>query len=181
MQTRLIVGQIVGIILTLLCVVSPQFKKKWQMAVVAILSNVLSGLNFLLLGQISACGVSVVAILQAAFAIRHTRKRTSPKMPEIAIFGFFYVFGGILPYLVSGTLSEFGPIDVLPIIGALMYLGYLSQKKEQRMRLFLLMNILVYLVYNAIILSTQFFAQLVALISVVIALIRYRKKNDTSL
>ena len=150
------------------------------MAAMAILSNVLSGLNFLLLGQISACGISVVAILQAIFAIRHTKKGTSPKRVEIVTFGFFYVFGGLLPYLVSGTLSAFRLIDLLPIIGALLFLGYLAQKKEQSMRLFLLMNILVYLVYNAIILSTQFFAQLVSLISVIIALVRYRKKTDTS-
>ena len=180
MEIKVIVGQIIGIILTVLCVVSPQFQRKWQMAAMAILSNVLSVLNFLLLVQISACGVSAVAILQAIFAIRHTRKGTSPDKIEIFIFAFFYVFGGMLPYIVSGTLSAFRPIDVLPIIGALMFLGYLAQKKEQRMRLFLLMNILVYLVYNAIILSTQFFAQLVALISVVVALIRYRKKEDAS-
>lgn len=180
MEPKVIVGQIIGIVLTLLCMISPQFKRKWQMATMAIVSNALSGLNFLLLDQVSACGVSLVAIIQATLAIRHTQKDTSPSKIEISIFGVLYVLGGLLPYLVSGTLSEFRPLDVMPIVGALLFLGYLAQKEEQSMRLFSLANILVYLVYNAIILSTQFFAQLVGLISVVIALIRYRKKKDTS-
>ena len=163
--------------MTLICIITPQFKKKWQMAALAILANTLSGLNFLLLGKVSACGVALVAVIQALFAIRHTKRDTAPGKLEIAVFGVLYVIGGLLPYLATGTLASFGWLDVMPIVGALLYLGYLVQTREQCMRGFLLANASVYLVYDVIIRSTQVFAQLFSLISVTVALVRYRRRQ----
>lgn len=174
----MIVGQVIGALVTVLCLFTPHFKRKWQMAASAIVANLLSALNFLLLEQVSACAIGVVSVVQAIFSIRHARNDTLPTKAEIWSFGILYIYGGLLPYLVSGTLSEFRFLDMLPMLAALLFLAYLSQKEEQRMRLFLLGNASIYLIYNAIIFSTQFFAQLFTVISVVVAIIRYRKKTN---
>lgn len=175
MEPKVVVGQAIGIVLTVLCVFTPQCKRKWQMALIAIVSNLISAFNFLLLGRVSGCGVATVAIVQATVAIVHTKKGNAPGGIEIGVFGVLYILGGLLPDIVAGTLSSFRPLDALPMLAALLFLGYLSQREEQRMRLFLLGNAGIYLIYDAIILSTQFFAQLFTVISVLIALRRYKK------
>jgi len=175
MGTKELIGQIFGVIVTVLCLITPQLQYKWQMATMNILANLLSGLNFLLLGSFSACAISAVAIAQAVLAIRHTKRDTAPKAPELILFGVLYVLAGLLPFF--GAWESFRIYEVLPIIGALLFLGYLAQKEEQRMRYFTLANCSVYLVYDAIIKSTQIGAQLIGLCSVIIALVRYRKKK----
>ncbi len=177
MDIKTILGQSVGALLTLLCIVTPQFKRKWQMASLSIISNMLSALNYLLLDEIGACGVAVVAVVQATTAIVHAQKNDAPKRAEICAFGLLYICGSLLPYFLSGTLSDFRFADVLPIFAALLFLGYLAQKDEQRMRWFLLGNATVFLIYNALIFSTQFFAQLITLVSVAVAMMRYRKQT----
>lgn len=177
MHMKVVVAQIFGIVVTLLCLISPHFQKKWQMLAVSVLSNLLAGLNFLLLGEISATGVAVVAVVQSLIGIWHTKKGSAVTLPEVLIFGIFYIVGGLLPTLMAGTLNTFAWRDILPILGALLYLGYVVQKKEQFMRAFLLANATVYVIYDALIGSTQIFAQIVTIISILIALLHYRKKE----
>lgn len=86
-----------------------------------------------------------------------------------------YTVGGLLPYIVSGTLGSFGWLDLLPIIAALLLMYSVIQKEEQKMRIFSLSNATVFLIYHAILKNTQFFAQLINIISIISALIRYRK------
>lgn len=177
MEPKILIAQIFGLLVTLICLISPQFKKNWQMALMAILANSCSALNFLLLGEPSACGVCAAAVIQAIVAIYHTKNGSKPGAVELSLFGVLYVVGGLLPFLVSGTLASFTWLDVLPIFGALLYLGYLAEKREQRMRLFSLSNAALFLVYDILVQSTHGFAQLISIISIIIALIRYRKKE----
>ena len=180
--TKILIADIFGYIVTVLCPISPHFKKKWQMLSVTLLANLLSGANFLLLGQFSAVGVTVVAITQAILNVTRSggENRVTPKW-ELALFGVFYVVGGLIPFLVGGTLSEFGFLDAMPIFGALLLCCYMAQRQEQRMRLFLLANATVFTVYDILVRSTQVFAQLITIVSVIVALLRYRKgKKDGS-
>jgi hypothetical protein len=94
------------------------------------------------------------------------------------VFAILYVFAGLLPFLTSNTLSLFGWKDLLPIIGALFFLAHILPKKEQNMRKFSLVNSIVFITYDALVQSTQIFAQLITAISLVTALLRYRKKKE---
>lgn len=176
--TKLLIADILGYIVTVLCPISPQFKRKWQMLTVTLLANVLSGINFLLLGQVSAVGVTAVAITQAVLNVFRSggENKSTPKW-ELAVLGACYVAGGLLPFLVSGTLSEFRFLDAMPILGALLLCGYMAQRDEQKMRLFLLANAAVFIVYDILVGSTQVYAQIITVISVVIALIRYQREK----
>ena len=177
-ETKLLIADILGIVVTVICLLSPQLKRKWQMLSMTLIANVLSGLNFLLLGQVSAVGVSVVCIIQALLSILRSRKENkATPLYEVILFALLYIAGGLLPFLVSGTLSQFRVLDAVPIFGALLLCVSMALKKEQHMRLFSLANASVFTVYDIIIRSTQVFAQIVTIISVSIALFRYRKKN----
>lgn len=177
MNPKIIIGQGIGILLTLLCIATPQFKKKWQMALCAVISNMMSGANFLLLGQVSSCGTAVVAVLQATSILLHIKWGKRPKKVENIFFLLLYIAGGFLPYLISGTMAEFGWIDFMPIPGSLLLSGHLVQEDEQRMRWFLLANVTIYTVYDILVVSTQVFAHGFTFVSVILALIRYRKKQ----
>lgn len=145
------------------------------MLALSLCANLFSGLGCLLLGQISATGVTTVAILQILLSIRHSRKGTAASWVENCTFFCLYTVGGLLPYIISGTLGSFGWLDLLPIIAALLLMYSVIQKKEQKMRIFSLSNATVFLIYHAILKNTQFFAQLISIISIISALIRYRK------
>ena len=177
---KIVIAQILGIAVTLICLICPQLKYKWQMLSCTILANCLSALNFLLLEQVSATGVSAVAILQAVITIWHTRKNKRASGLEIAVFSILYIVGGLLPFAVAGTLSSFRVLDAVPIFGALLLMCSMVQKKEQHMRLFGLSNAVVYTVYDIIIKSTQVFAQLFSIVSISIALYRYHKAEKMS-
>ena len=52
-----IIGQLLGIVATVVIVAMPVFRKKWQMLAATLAGNLLMALNFILIGQI---GKSVV-------------------------------------------------------------------------------------------------------------------------
>lgn len=172
-----IISQVLGVIVTVVCLISPQLKKKWQMCCVTVFANLLSATGMLLVGALSATGCCAVAIVQSLMRLWHLHKDTKISKVEIGIFSVLYVVGGLLPYIVGGTLSQFGWLDVMPIAGALMLMVSIAQKKEQPSRFFGLLNGVIYFVYDLIIMNTQIFAQLAGIVSNVTALIRYRKKD----
>ena len=100
------------------------------MLALSLCANLFSGLGCLLLGQISATGVTTVAILQILLSIRHSRKGTAASWVENCTFFCLYTVGGLLPYIVSGTLGSFGWPDLLPIIAALLLMYSVIQKEE---------------------------------------------------
>lgn len=170
-------GQILGIVVAIICLITPQLKRKWQILSSSILANLLSLLNFFLIGEVSAAAICAVAIVQCLIGINHANKQTKFSYVEIVAFAILYVFAGLLPFLTSNTLSLFGWKDLLPIIGALFFLAHILPKKEQNMRKFSLANSIVFITYDALVQSTQIFAQLITAISLVTALLRYRKKK----
>ena len=171
-------GQILGVVVAIVCLITPQLKKKWQILSSSILANLLSLLNFFLIGEISAAMISVVAIVQCTLGILHTNKKTKFAPWEIVIFALLYVGAGLLPFLTSGTLSAFRWYDVLPFLGAWLFLAHIIPRNEQNMRKFALANSITFTVYDAIVRSTQIFAQLITIVSLVTALLRYRKKEQ---
>ena len=66
---------------------------------------------------------------------------------------------------------------ILSIVAAVFYMISMFQKKEQNVRLFLLANMSAWTIYHAVIGSTAIFAQIAGIISSLIALFRYRKKE----
>lgn len=171
---KYILAQTFGVLVTLVSLVSPQLKSKRKILFAMIIANVFSALSFFLLSRFAATGIGIVAIIQSIVLLLKSESEKQQSKIEIAIFVLLYISGGLLPYIIN-TVS-FGLIDVLPIFGALLFMCAITQKQEQHMRLFLLFNGCVYFTYNLLIQSTQIFAQIVSIVSVIIALIRYRKK-----
>lgn len=176
-----LLGQICGIIATVITVIQPQFRSKAQILVCGILINMLNSLNFALIGQTgSAVFVCLVAILQSMVAVRHEKQGTRVSAFESLLFFFLYVGFGILGMISAGNfpweISWKNMLELLPTIGALMFMCSVFARGEQKTRFFLLLNGASWVVYTAVIGAATFFSCMVSMISSAIALWKYRKK-----
>ena len=164
------IAQIFGILVTLGVILTLQLKKKKQMLVVSVIVNALSAANILLLdGFNSGVVVCCVAVVQLFFSIWHEVKNTEVTTAEKVVFLILYAAGGLMGYKI--------PLDLLSTVAAVFYMLAVFQKKEQNIRLMLLVNLSLWTVYHSILGSTAVFAQIAGIISSLIALYRYRKTN----
>ena len=165
------IAQFFGILVTAGVIINQQLKKKKQMLILSVFVNIFSAINILLLdGFNSGVIVCLVAVLQLLVSIWHEFKGTQSGTVEKIIFLILYLGGGII--------GINNPIDLLSTFAALFYMLAVFQKKEQHIRMFLLVNLSTWTVYHTIIGSTAVFAQIAGIISSLIALYRYRKTAD---
>ena len=166
-----IAGQIVGVLVTVTVIIIQQLKSRRQILWASVFVNVLGALNVLLIDGKLGSGVTVnfVAIAQILVAIWHEKKNTKESLIEKIIFLALYVGVGIISF------SQ--PLDILAILAAVFYMVAMLQKKEQNIRLCLLANMTSWTIYHGILGSTGIFAQIAGIVSALIALYRYRKKD----
>ncbi len=167
------IGQVLGLVVTAGAILTLQLKNKKQMLTVSAVVNVLAALNILLLDEFSS-GVIInfVAVLQILFSFWHERKGNDVPFAEKMIFLVLYVAGGALGFEKW--------IDLLSIVAAVFYMLAMCQKKEQNIRLLLLANMATWTVYHSVLGSTAVFAQIAGIISSLIALYRYRKRDKNT-
>ena len=164
-------GQICGLLGTGITILQPQFQKKTQILICTILVNGLNAVNFACLGQFgSSVFLCLVAIFQSLASMRHVRRSTVPSLRENLCFLLLYLGFGFC------GMSEISPLELLPILGALMLMLSIFAKREQTTRIFLLLNSAAWLIYTAAIGSTTFFTSVVSIVSATVALWKYRCK-----
>lgn len=179
-----IIGQLIGIVATVIIVAIPVFRKKWQMLAATIAGNLLMALNFILIGQIgSAIFLYFVAIIQSIVSMRHTVKETKVPSWEQMLFCAMYVGLGIFGIVTApGFVPEINAtnlLELLPIIGSAMLTFSIFASSEQMTRVFLLINTSIWSVYTAIVGSTGFFAEIITTVATAYALWKYRKKPES--
>ena len=170
------IAQAFGIFATLCCFIMPLFKKKWQMLLVNVASNLFFILNLLLLGanegnlfaNSTAMIVNWVSLVQVLLSYWHVQKDTPVTKVENIIF--------LLLYVGLGFVGFNRALDFLPIIASVFNMLAVFQKDEQKTRFLVLCNASIFCTYYIIIGSTSLLAELMAVITTLIGLIKYRKK-----
>lgn len=170
------IAQGFGIFATLCCFIMPLFKKKWQMLLVNVAGNLFFILNLLLLGATqgdvfansTAMIVNSVSLLQVLLSYWHVQKEKPVTTAENIIF--------LLLYVGLGFIGFNRALDLLPIIASVFNMLAVFQPDEQKTRYLVLCNASVFCAYYIIIGSTSLLAELMAVITTVIALVKYRKK-----
>lgn len=163
------IGQALGLMGTLCCLILPFMKKKWQMLALTAIVNIFCALNLVLIGQVgSVILIYVVAVVQTIVALWHLKKDTAVTKAENLIF--------LLLYVVCGALDLRTFVDVIPIVGAVFHMLATFQRDVQKTRWLLLFNSLTFMVYYALVGSTSVFSTLITMTSTILAMIRYRKK-----
>jgi len=177
MDFMYMIAQAFGLLATLCCFAMPLFKKKWQMLLVNVAGNLFFILNLMLLGlhdsgnlfaNATAMIVNWVSLVQVLISYWHVQKQTSVTKAENIIFLLLYVGLGFIGFNKA--------LDFLPIVASVFNMLAVFQKDEQKTRLLVLCNASLFCAYYIIIGSTSLLAELMAVITTVIALIKYRKK-----
>ena len=163
------IGQAIGLMGTLCCLILPFLKKKWQMLALTAVINVFCALNLVLIGQVgSVILLYVVAVTQSFVALWHLRKDTQVTKAENVIF--------LALYVICGALDLRTAIDVIPIVGAVFHMLATFQRDVQKTRVLLLFNSLTFMAYYALVGSTSVFSTLITMTSTILAMYRYRKQ-----
>lgn len=177
MDLTYLIAQAFGILATLCCFAMPLFKKKWQMLLINVAANLFFILNLLLLGyhetgslfaNATAMIVNVVSLVQVLISCWHVKNGTPVTTAENIIFLLLYVFMGFIGFNRA--------LDILPIVASVFNMLAVFQKDEQKTRYLVLCNASVFCAYYIIIGSTSLLAELMAVVTTTIALIKYRKK-----
>ena len=176
------IGQFFGLLTPICSIVTPFFKKKWQLLVANITINLLVILNLVLIGQFgSGSYLCMVAIVQSVIALFRTNKEQKPSVTETVIFTVAYVFFGFFGIVTAPgfifAVNYKNALELLPIMGALAQMISVFVPDEQSTRKWLLCNAAVWLIYSAAVGSSVVFNDLLAVITTSSALYKYRKKK----
>ena len=177
MDLTYLIAQAFGIFATLCCFIMPLFKRKWQMLLVNVAGNLFFILNLLLLGlhetgnlfaNATAMIVNLVSLVQVLISYWHVKKETSVTTPENILF--------LLLYVALGFVGFNRALDLLPIIASVFNMLAVFQRDEQKTRFLVLCNASIFCAYYIILGSTSLLAELMAAVTSLIALVKYRKK-----
>ena len=174
-----IVGQACGVLIIIANPLATQFPKRWQIMIMFCLLNLLSTVNQLCVGSgyASALGCGVATIHCAINAFK-AKKEIETKLWENVLWAVVYFAAWGFGVYLAARLGLASWLDIFPFFGTVTFLGSVFFKKEQTIRLFTFGNNFVYGIYNVINLNVTAVSQFITMISIIIALIRYRKKPD---
>lgn len=179
MSTPELIGQILGIFVIIGCIINAQFPKRWQMLLCQVTLNVLSAANYLLLGQgLAAALPCVVAAVHCTVNIVRDRKDKPAPLWEKGAFIALYPVAWGVGFLISVNNGTASPLHLIPLAALAFFVSSVSVKKEQLMRCFTLCNAVMYLIYNIIYMNVALVAHVFTIVSVLIALFRYRNKAN---
>ena len=152
------IGQGIGIVASVLCVILPLFKEKWKMLVCSGISALCFGLNLILIGE-TGTGViiSLVCVLQNIVALWHVKKDIPVSKTENGIFLILYVCCGAAGYRKA--------IDVFPVLASVFNMLAAFQPDVQKTRVFLLLNAVSFCIYYGTVGSTAVIAEIFAVFS----------------
>lgn len=170
------IAQGFGIVATLCCFLMPLFKQKWQMLLVNAAGNLFFILNLLLLGahegelfiNATAMIVNAVSLVQVLLSYYHVQKQKPVTIGENILFLALYVGLGFVGFSRA--------LDLLPILASVFNMLAAFQRDEQKTRFLVLGNASIFCAYYIVIGSTSLLAELLAVVTTVTALIKYRKK-----
>ena len=170
MDTNFVIAQIFGVLGVIASVCSMQFKKRRQIFIALLLLNLFSALNFVFLGTFSSAYVCFFTV--AEMLINHLFERKNKPVPKWVV-GIY-----IIVNILLGAIAFTGPLDVIPIVCALIFCATLLTKNEQNIRKLMLLNQALWLVYDLTV-GAYFFAvsNVLTIISTAIALYRFSKKK----
>ena len=180
-----ILGQILGIIVTVLCIVVTQFPKRWQILVGNAVANICSAANMFLIGDsptatITAVLPCVVAVIHCTYTAYTAKKELTPHTFEKVFFSLLYLAAWGVGFTISTLAGTASALDLLPLLATAFFVASVFMPRERNMRLCLLGNATIYIIYNAILFNSAIFAHIFTVASILLALFRYREKKTAN-
>ena len=160
-----IVAQGLGLIGLIVNVVSIQFKKKKYIVLGKSVFNICYGIQYLLLGSLTAFLTSIIAVIRNLLFIS---KKVAEKKSKIVLLIFL-----IIPVVVGIFTCE-NIIGVVPVINTMAQAYLMWQDDTKRLRKGLIIVYIMWLFYNIYIMAYMaFITTIFNIISTSIAMYRY--------
>lgn len=162
--------QIIGLAAVFFEIGSVQRKKRINILGFQLIGNALWVVHFLLLGAVTGAALNVVGAIRA-----YTFQRFgSSSNRSTTVLGVV-----LLLVLIIGAASWQGDLSILPLVATIVTTIGIWQLKEQRIRVIVLISSPLWFAYNLLIGSYAGVAnEILLMVSILIALGRYRKLNN---
>ena len=174
-----IIGQIFGILVLVASIINNQFPKRWQILLGLSVINLLSAINQLLVGAgLTAALLGLVAMIHCPINAYKAKKDIPIRMWENILFSIIYFGAWFVGFLASSTNGTPLYLDLMTLAATVCFVASVFLPKERDIRLATLGNGFIYFIYNIINLNISAVAMLFGMISVIVALVRYRDKDS---
>lgn len=171
-----IFSQVCGFVVFIVAVISFQLKNIKSVLLCQLICNGLGALTYILLDGLSGCGLFLVAVLQS---VVYFIFRAKDKKAPIAVAVAF-----VLAYGTCSVLTYKTPVDLISAVAALTCALGLAQEKPFGYRAFLLVNGLLWCLYDINVGAYSMIATHVAtVLSAGIGIVRFdlrKKKRETT-
>lgn len=167
------IAQCLGIITTVVALLSVQFKKVESILIGQIISNVLVALSFGLLGGLSGAWICILAAIQTLIIYFLDRSETPKKEQKKAVLLVLFVIG----YIVGTVIVYKGWGDIIAGICAILFVLAIAQTESGKLRVIMMLNALLWIIYDY---KTRAYTNILThgleLLSILAAMIRLDRK-----
>jgi len=169
-----IISQILGVIITILAVISTQVTSIKWILIIGITTNTLSGINYLIQGGSSALWVCVIAAVQSVVMyFVNQMEMEKRKKGEKWVFGIFLTL-----YFISffATLQSWA--DIIPLVCALLFMMAVLQKDALHYKYWIIFNPMCWIAYELYVRTyTMILLRITLIVSTSISIYLIRKKQ----
>ena len=167
-----VISQVAGFIAFILSLIAYHRKKKSKIFQTMMVANVLDIIHYILLGAYSGCITKVIALVRNEIIIvKEKNKKFNNNIVLIALF---------IIYLVSGILTCKNIYSILPIIAAMIYLYFVWNGNELKVKRCAFYCYFLWLIYNIWVFSIAgITSNIVSIISTFIAVYNEKRANKS--
>ncbi len=165
-----ILAQIFGLLATTFNIIGVQSKKKKQILIFFIISNLCFAINFIFLKSYTGAIINFIAAIQTFINYQYERKEKTLPNYLITIY--------LATVITCGVAFYRQVIDILPIVCSVLYTLTIVQKKEKNIRSLTLITTILWLIYDFIVGAyTATISNIIFCISNLIAIFKYDIKG----
>ena len=167
-----VISQVAGFIAAILSLIAYHRKKKNKIFQTMMIANILDIIHYILLGAYSGCITKVITFdRNEIIIVKEKNKKLNNNLVLMSLF---------LLYLISGILTYKNKFSILPIIAAMIYLYFVWNGNELKIKKCAFYCYLLWLIYNVCVFSiVGIVSNIVSIISTFIAV--YNEKSEKNL
>ena len=166
---RLIIGNIIALIASLLFVYSSVLKKKKKILIAQIIQKGLSSISNVILKGYSGAVVHFISLIRNVLCYYDK------------LYLFVKIVISIITIILTVIFNNMGLIGILPLISSLIYLWFMDTKDIIKFKYLMLITIILWGIYDLTIKSyTSFGFNAFSAIATILSIIQIQKKNKTT-
>lgn len=173
MDTAYIVSQIIGFIAFILSLIAYHKKKKKKIFQTMMIANILDIIHYILLCAYSGCITKVMALIRNEIIILKEKKQKLNNFMVLVLL--------MIAYIVAGIFTYKNIYSILPILAAMIYLYFVWNGNELKVKRIAFYCYFLWLVYNICVFSIAgIISNCVSIISTFIAVYNEKKLDKES-